>query len=99
MDIFTFLVFFFLTFEGGGERGFIYFLIHFLFRGWAEGSGGGINGVHEISIPKRVHHPLEPEWEMRRTGCEDQRGALCTGYPLVIINTCSRYQAGRIIIN
>ncbi len=23
--------------------------------------------LHEISIPKRVHHCLEPEWEMRKT--------------------------------
>jgi hypothetical protein len=23
--------------------------------------------LHEISIPKRVRHRLEPEWEMRRT--------------------------------
>jgi hypothetical protein len=63
--------------KGGGERGFIYFLIHFLFRGWAEGSGGEIDEVHEISIPKRVHHPLEPEWEMRRTGWGDHRQNCC----------------------
>jgi hypothetical protein len=24
--------------------------------------------LHEISIPKRVRHRLEPEWEMQRTG-------------------------------
>jgi len=26
----------------------------------------------------------EPEWEMRKTGWEDQQGALCTGFTLVI---------------
>jgi hypothetical protein len=39
--------------------------------------------LHEISIPKKVRHHLEPEWEMRRTGWGDQRGALCTGFTLV----------------
>jgi hypothetical protein len=28
--------------------------------------------LHEIFIPKKVHHHLEPEWEMRRTGWENQ---------------------------
>jgi hypothetical protein len=27
----------------------------------------------------------EPEWKMRRTGWGDRRGALCTGFTLVIL--------------
>ncbi len=42
--------------------------------------------LHEISIPKRIHHRLKPEWEMRRTGWGDRRGALCTGFTLVNMN-------------
>jgi hypothetical protein len=68
MDIFTFLVFFFLTFEGGKGTWVYLFFNSFSFQRMVEGPGGGIDGMHEISIPKRVHHPLEPEWEMRRTG-------------------------------
>ncbi len=50
-------------------------------------TGWGIDWVHEIFIPKRVHHPLEPKWKMRRTGWGNQRGALCTEYTLVYINS------------
>jgi hypothetical protein len=39
--------------------------------------------LHEIFIPKRVHHRLEAEWEMRKTRWGDRRGALCTGLTLV----------------
>ncbi len=63
--------------------GFFFFKFIFFSEDGHEGPGGGIDRVHEIFILKRVHHPLEPEWEMRRTGWGDQRGALCTGYPLV----------------
>jgi hypothetical protein len=42
--------------------------------------------LHEISIPKRVRHHLEPEWEMRRTERGGSMGALCTGFTLVYTN-------------
>jgi len=43
------------------------------------GGGGGVLGV--------LIGGSEPEWEMRRTGWGDRRGALCTGFTLVIYNT------------
>jgi hypothetical protein len=32
--------------------------------------------LHEIFIPKRVRHRLEPEWEMRRTGWGGSTGCI-----------------------
>jgi hypothetical protein len=32
--------------------------------------------LHEISIPKRVRHRLEPEWEMWRTGWGGSTGCI-----------------------
>jgi hypothetical protein len=45
--------------------------IFFMEGGWGEVLGILIGGS-------------EPEWEMRKTGWEDQQGALCTGFTLVI---------------
>jgi hypothetical protein len=44
---------------------------------------GPFHWLHEISIPKRVHHRLKLEWEMRKTGWGDRWGALCTRFTLV----------------
>ncbi len=41
-----------------------------------------------------VCHRLEPEWEMQRTGWGDWRGALCTGFTLVIIIVMTRSMIG-----
>jgi hypothetical protein len=41
------------------------------------GGGGGVLGV--------LIGGSELEWEMRRTGWGDRRGALCTGFTLVTI--------------
>ncbi len=48
----------------------------FLFFSWRGGGGGG--GVLGVLIGGS-----EPEWEMRKTGWGDRRGALCTGFILV----------------
>jgi hypothetical protein len=48
-----------------------------IFIFFVEGGGGG-GGVLGVLIGGS-----EPEWEMRRTGWGDQRGALCTGFTVV----------------
>jgi hypothetical protein len=53
----------------------------FLFFSWRGGGGGG--GVLGVLIGGS-----ELEWEMRRTGWGDRRGALCTGFTLVWLKTC-----------
>jgi hypothetical protein len=32
--------------------------------------------LHEIFILKRIHHRLEPEWEMRKIGCKRSTGCI-----------------------
>jgi hypothetical protein len=48
-----------------------------IFIFFVEGGGGG-GGVLGVLIGGS-----EPEWEMRKIGWGDQRGALCTGFTLV----------------
>jgi len=49
-----------------------------IFIFFVKGGGGG-DGVLGVLIGEN-----EPEWEMRKTGWGDRRGALCTGFTLVI---------------
>jgi len=51
-------------------------MIFIFFRGGGEGVEGGVLRV--------LIGGSEPEWKMRRTGWGDQRGALCTGFTLVL---------------
>jgi hypothetical protein len=51
-----------------------------IFIFFVEGGGGG-GGVLGVLIGGS-----ELEWEMRRTGWGDQRGALCTRFTLVILD-------------
>jgi hypothetical protein len=47
-----------------------------IFIFFVEGGGGGVLGV--------LISESEPEREMRRTEWRDRRGALCTGFTLVL---------------